>query len=100
MKRKRESDKEIRDNMKRDEALNRESKKMIIRNTRETKEESKKRKGEMNDKNKIRSQYRKDFSSDLKRIRGDANVLVLQYFDEEENLEEQEQHIRNLPALR
>ena len=97
MKRKRESDKEIRDNMKRDEALNRESKKMIIRNTRETKEESKKRKGEMNDKNKIRSQYRKDFSSDLKRIRGDANVLVLQYFDEEENLEEQEQHIKLSP---
>ena len=88
----------MRDNMKRDEAMNRESKKMMIRNTRETKEESKKRKGEMNDKNKIRSQYRKDFSSDLKRIRGDANVLVLQYFDEEENLEEQEQHIKLSPS--
>ena len=81
--------------MKREEALNRESKKLIIRNTKETKEESKKRRGEMNDKNKIRSQYRKDFSSDLKRIRGDANVSVLQYFDEEENLEEQEQHIKH-----
>ena len=95
MKRKRESDKETRERSKRDEAINRESKKLIIRSTKETKEETKKRKGEMHDKNKVRAQYRKDFSSDLKRIRGDANVSVLQYFDEEENLEEQDQHIRH-----
>ena len=71
-------------------ALNRESKKLIQKNTKESKEESKKRKGILSDKNKIRAQYRKDFSSELKRIRGDANISVLQFFDEEENREEEE----------
>ena len=95
MKRKRESDKEIRENIKQNVALNKETKKLNQKNSKETKEEFKKRRGAQSDKNKVRAQYRKDFSSELKRIRGDANVSVLQYFDEEENKEEQEQHIKH-----
>lgn len=76
-------------------ALNRESKKLLIRNTKESKEESKKRRTVLSDKNKIRAQYRKDFSSELKRIRGDANISVLQFFDEEEDREERDQHIKH-----
>ena len=94
MKRKREDEKETREKLRVSNALNRESKKLIQKNTKESKEESKKRKGILSDKNKIRSQYRKDFSSELKRIRGDANISVLQFFDEEENREEQDHHIR------
>jgi hypothetical protein len=76
-------------------ALYRESKKLLIRNTKESKEESKKRRTVLSDKNKIRAQYRKDFSSELKRIRGDANISVLQFFDEEEDREERDQHIKH-----
>ena len=75
--------------------MNRESKKLLIRNTKESKEESKKRRTVLSDKNKIRAQYRKDFSSELKRIRGDANISVLQFFDEEEDREERDQHIKH-----
>ena len=94
LKRKREDEKETREKLRVSNALNRESKKLIQKNTKESKEESKKRKGILSDKNKIRAQYRKDFSSELKRIRGDANISVLQFFDEEENREEQDHHIR------
>ena len=84
----------MRERLRQDVALSRESKKLMMKSSKETKEESRKRRGLMSDRNKIRAQYRKDFSSDLKRVRGDATVCVLHYFDEEENREEQEQRIR------
>lgn len=95
MKRKREDEKESREKLRVSNALNREGKKLLLRNTKESKEESKKRRTVLSDKNKIRAQYRKDFSSELKRIRGDANISVLQFFDEEEDREERDQHIKH-----
>lgn len=42
-----------------------------------------------------RAQYRKDFSSELKHIRGHANISVLRFFEEEEDREEQDQHTKH-----
>ena len=63
-----------------------EKNKLILKFTKE------KRKSESVDRNKIRALYRKDFTADLKRIRGEANASVLQHFDEEETLQEQAEH--------
>ena len=52
-----------------------------------------KRKSESLDRNKLRGVYRKDFTTALKRVRTDANVSVLQYFDEEETLFEQTEQL-------
>lgn len=94
MKRKKESDKEIKEKLRKEEIVSKQNKKLISQSTKETKQESKKKRDENSEKNKIRSQYRKDFSNELKKIRGDANASVLQYFDEEENLAEQDEQAK------
>jgi hypothetical protein len=53
-----------------------------------------KRKSESIDRNKVRAVYRKDFSSELKRVRSDAVATVLQCFDAEETVQEQAEHTR------
>jgi hypothetical protein len=94
IRRKRESDREMKEKLKKEEIELKQNKKLISQSTKESKQEVKKDKNENKEKNKIRSQYRKDFSNDLKRIRGDANASVLSYFDEEENLAEQAEQLR------
>ena len=88
LKRKRESDREAKEKAKQLELISKENKKLVLKCTKE------KRKSESIDRNKVRAVYRKDFSSELKRVRTDANASVLQYFDEEETLQEQAEHSR------
>jgi hypothetical protein len=88
LKRKRESDREAKELAKQQELISKENKKLVLKCTKE------KRKSESIDRNKVRAVYRKDFSSELKRVRTDANASVLQYFDEEETLQEQAEHSR------
>jgi hypothetical protein len=88
LKRKRESDREAKEIAKQQELISKENKKLVLKCTKE------KRKSESIDRNKVRAVYRKDFSSELKRVRTEANASVLQYFDEEETLQEQAEHSR------
>ena len=86
--RKKENDRESKERQRLEEIQSKEKNKLILKFSKE------KRKSESVDRNKIRAVYRKDFTADLKRIRGEANASVLQYFDQEETLQEQVEHTK------
>ena len=88
MKRKRGSEREAKERLRQEEILSKENKKLILKCSKD------KRKSESIDRNKVRAVYRKDFSSELKRVRSDAVVTVLQCFDAEETVQEQAEHTR------
>ena len=88
VKRKRGSEREAKERLRQEEILSKENKKLILKCTKD------KRKSESIDRNKVRAVYRKDFSSELKRVRSDAVVTVLQCFDAEETVQEQVEHTR------
>ena len=88
VKRKRGSEREAKERMRQEEILSKENKKLILKCTKDT------RKSESIERNKVRAVYRKDFSSELKRVRSDAVVTVLQCFDAEETVQEQVEHTR------
>jgi hypothetical protein len=88
LKRKRGSEREAKERIRQEEILLKENKKLMLKCTKD------KRKSESIDRNKVRAVYRKDFSSELKRVRSDAVATVLQCFDAEETVQEQAEHTR------
>ena len=88
LKRKRGSEREAKERIRQEEILSKENKKLMLKCTKD------KRKSESIDRNKVRAVYRKDFSSELKRVRSDAVATVLQCFDAEETVQEQAEHTR------
>ena len=90
--RKKENERESKERQRLEELQSKEKNKLILKFTKE------KRKSESVDRNKIRALYRKDFTADLKRIRGEACASVLQHFDEEETLQEQAERTQSTVA--
>ena len=88
LKRRRGSEREAKERIRQEEILSKENKKLLLKCTKD------KRKSESIDRNKVRAVYRKDFSSELKRVRSDAVATVLQCFDAEETVQEQAEHTK------
>ena len=72
LRKKREYEKETKERQRMEEIAEKENKKNLLKYVKE------KKKNESVDRNKIRAVYRKDFTSDLKRIRGEAIAFALQ----------------------